>query len=176
MLSRKLASRLLAYHIKDYVAALARLMEGCRRPFARLCRRRPLPGKTLAAEAGLSSGGNLPRWSACFRNFHVQHSKPLFRPLWVSRATAQTGCHCAVAQQAPGPTSTTACHSCVENSRRAKLARTNPRTPLTPSETLCEEGDCLLHTLSGPLQAKGPARTGFGFAPAAQPRPAGMQC
>ena len=65
MLSCKLASRLLAYHITDYVAALARLMEGCRRPFARLCRRRPLPGKTLAAEAGLSSGGNLPRWSAC---------------------------------------------------------------------------------------------------------------
>ena len=158
MLSCKLASRLLAYHIKDYVAALARLMEGCRRPFARLHRRRPLPGKTLAAEAGLSSAWNLPRWSACscFRNFQpcaaFQAPFPAsvgvagHCPDWLRLRRGSAGTWGTVlrgSSERSGPTTTTACHSCVENSRKSKLARTIPRTPPTPSETLREEGDCL---------------------------------
>ena len=144
------------------MAALARLMEGCRRPFASLRRRRPLPGKTLAAEAGLSSGGNLPRQSACscFRErcpqlpamCSIPSHFPAFVgvaghcPDWLRLRCGSAGTWCTVlrgSSERSGPTTTTACHSCIENSRKSKLARTIPRTPPTPSETLREEGDCL---------------------------------
>ena len=71
---------LLAGHIRETI--IDPLMEGFRGPSVRLCRCRPLPGRSLAAEAGLSSDGNLPPWTERsasgddFRKFHLQHTIP----------------------------------------------------------------------------------------------------